>query len=262
MGNAVKFTPKGGQVSHRGQTPRWHLGSFCERLRSGYPSGESESIFEKFSQGSHAGAIHRQGTGLGLAIAKNIISSHGGNIWAESQLGRAANLYLFCPADNRFGLRSVSGVESAPGVARIVDPRASIARPRRLRRFARAPFKTLSLSRKDQPPADAAIYHIGVVYAHPQNPRQGPAARRSVHSKCGDALSGEPVGRTGEGLDRRPERNRRDQSRKLSEPNSRLKSLSRKLKIPGSPPTRPSKKSKSPAWNLRDPGRKSKRSSR
>lgn len=33
-------------------------------------------------------------------------------------------------------------------------------------------FQNVIAIAKDQPPADAANFHIGVVYAHPQNPRQ------------------------------------------------------------------------------------------
>ena len=33
-------------------------------------------------------------------------------------------------------------------------------------------FQNVIVIAKDQPPADAANYHIGVVYAHPQNPRR------------------------------------------------------------------------------------------
>lgn len=33
-------------------------------------------------------------------------------------------------------------------------------------------FQNVIVIAKDQPPADAAVYHIGIVYAHPQNPRR------------------------------------------------------------------------------------------
>ncbi|MGZ9143322.1 MAG: sensor histidine kinase, partial [Candidatus Binatia bacterium] len=97
MGNAVKFTPKGGQVSIAVKRRDGIVEVSVKDSGPGIPSESLESIFEKFSQGSHAGAIHRQGTGLGLAIAKNIISSHGGNIWAESQLGNGSKFVFVLP---------------------------------------------------------------------------------------------------------------------------------------------------------------------
>jgi two-component system sensor histidine kinase GlrK len=97
MGNAVKFTPKGGQVSVAAKTHDGILEVSVKDSGPGIPAESLGSIFEKFSQGSHAGANHRQGTGLGLAIAKNIITSHGGNIWAESQLGSGSKFVFVLP---------------------------------------------------------------------------------------------------------------------------------------------------------------------
>jgi two-component system, NtrC family, sensor histidine kinase GlrK len=97
MGNAVKFTPKGGQVSVAAKSHDGILEVSVKDSGPGIPAESLGSIFEKFSQGSHAGANHRQGTGLGLAIAKNIITSHGGNIWAESQLGSGSKFVFVLP---------------------------------------------------------------------------------------------------------------------------------------------------------------------
>ena len=97
MANAVKFTPKGGQVSVAAKTHDGILEVSVKDSGPGIPAESLGSIFEKFSQGSHAGANHRQGTGLGLAIAKNIITSHGGNLWAESQLGSGSKFVFVLP---------------------------------------------------------------------------------------------------------------------------------------------------------------------
>jgi len=97
MGNAVKFTPKGGQVSIAAKIHDGILEISVKDTGPGIPEESLGSIFEKFSQGSHGGANTRQGTGLGLAIAKNIITSHGGNIWAESQLGGGSKFVFVLP---------------------------------------------------------------------------------------------------------------------------------------------------------------------
>jgi two-component system sensor histidine kinase GlrK len=90
LGNAVKFTPKGGRVSVIATSVNGNLQVSVTDSGPGVPAESLTTIFEKFSQGSHKGAHTRNGTGLGLAIAKNIIKSHGGEIWAESQVGRGS----------------------------------------------------------------------------------------------------------------------------------------------------------------------------
>jgi signal transduction histidine kinase len=63
----------------------------------GIPAESLRAIFEKFHQGAHKGAKIRQGTGLGLAIASSIITSHGGKIWAESELGQGSRFVFVLP---------------------------------------------------------------------------------------------------------------------------------------------------------------------
>ncbi len=98
LGNAVKFTPKGGQVSVVAKPVNGKLEVSVKDSGPGIPAESLISIFEKFSQGSHKGSHTRQGTGLGLAIAKSIISSHGGRIWAESQLGQGSTFIFVLPS--------------------------------------------------------------------------------------------------------------------------------------------------------------------
>ncbi len=98
LGNAVKFTPKGGQVSVIAKPMNGKLEVSVKDSGPGIPAESLISIFEKFSQGNHKGAHTRQGTGLGLAIAKSIIASHGGKIWAESQIGQGSTFTFVLPS--------------------------------------------------------------------------------------------------------------------------------------------------------------------
>jgi signal transduction histidine kinase len=97
LGNAIKFTPKGGQISIAVKTLNGKLQVSVKDSGPGIPEDSLVSIFEKFNQGSRQTPNARQGTGLGLAIANSIITSHGGKIWAESVLGKGSTFIFALP---------------------------------------------------------------------------------------------------------------------------------------------------------------------
>ncbi len=97
LGNAIKFTPKGGSLRLSAKPAGGKLEIAVEDSGPGIPEESLISIFEKFNQGSKLDDHGRSGTGLGLAIAKNIISSHGGKIWAESHLGHGSTFVFVLP---------------------------------------------------------------------------------------------------------------------------------------------------------------------
>lgn len=66
----------------------------------GMSDKELENIFKKFYRGDKASKTEPNGSGLGLYIAKNIIESHGGQIWAQSSVGRGTTFYLTLPIAN------------------------------------------------------------------------------------------------------------------------------------------------------------------
>jgi signal transduction histidine kinase len=63
----------------------------------GIPAENLKTIFEKFQQGPLKNPEHKRGTGLGLAIVKQIITAHGGKVWAESEPGQGSSFIFVLP---------------------------------------------------------------------------------------------------------------------------------------------------------------------
>jgi len=98
IGNAFKFTPEKGQVRISARPADHGVEVSVADTGPGIPAGNLITIFEKFQQVTAAGSHPVKGTGLGLAIAKQIITLHGGKIWAESELGRGSTFIFVLPA--------------------------------------------------------------------------------------------------------------------------------------------------------------------
>jgi len=99
IGNAVKFTPKNGNITVNA--------GLCEHGRSvfvsvadngiGIAKEDIGKVFNKFQQAGERAATDISGTGLGLYIAKEIVELHGGKIWVESEKGAGATFTLTLP---------------------------------------------------------------------------------------------------------------------------------------------------------------------
>ena len=71
---------------------------FCvQDYGQGIPSDKLSSIFERFQQVDSSDSRKKGGTGLGLAICRKIVEQHGGQIWAESQIGVGSCFYFTVP---------------------------------------------------------------------------------------------------------------------------------------------------------------------
>ena len=97
LGNAAKFTPKAGKVRVVARSVDGGVEISVWDTGPGIAAEKIDAIFEKFQQGTSNGASSTNGTGLGLAIAKQIVSSHGGQIWAENQPERGSTFFFVLP---------------------------------------------------------------------------------------------------------------------------------------------------------------------
>jgi PAS domain S-box-containing protein len=94
LGNAIKFTPPGGQITIRAEEHGGEVRFAVADTGPGIPADELPHLFAPFWQALAAGS---EGAGLGLAISRGIVEAHGGRIWAESELGRGSVFYFTLP---------------------------------------------------------------------------------------------------------------------------------------------------------------------
>lgn len=96
IGNAVKYTPQGGQIRVVLSEEENQLLLHVADNGPGIPLKEQNRIFEKFYRASNAPS-GVAGTGLGLAIVKTIVDNHRGRIWVESKPGEGATFTVVLP---------------------------------------------------------------------------------------------------------------------------------------------------------------------
>jgi len=97
VGNAIKYTPDGGQVTVRltadGKTVRFEV----EDTGYGIPVKAQSKIFSEFYRAKAEGTLHIPGTGLGLSLVKGVIESHNGTVGFTSVEGKGSTFYFTLP---------------------------------------------------------------------------------------------------------------------------------------------------------------------
>ncbi|MHA3773728.1 PAS domain S-box protein [Verrucomicrobiota bacterium sgz303538] len=85
LSNAAKFTPPGGRIVMRlHNSPSRMLCVEISDTGMGMTQDELARVFTAFGQGDHAGKGRHGGLGLGLAISRELVTMHGGQIYAKS----------------------------------------------------------------------------------------------------------------------------------------------------------------------------------
>jgi signal transduction histidine kinase len=95
--NAVKYSPEGGLVVVRGEVGQDEVIVTVADQGVGIAPEHLNRLFEKYFRVKTGRRHHVAGTGLGLPIARTIVESHGGRIWAESQIGEGTALHFTLP---------------------------------------------------------------------------------------------------------------------------------------------------------------------
>lgn len=102
VGNALKFTPRGGSV--RVSLRPGRDGSARIEVTDtgvGIDASELPRIFDRFYRGSASNEARSTGSGLGLAIVKSIVDMHRGTVEVESRVGAGSTFVVVLPRDPR-----------------------------------------------------------------------------------------------------------------------------------------------------------------
>ena len=216
IGNALKFTPRGGAVSVHLEPRSDEVVVRISDTGPGIPADELPRIFDRFYRGTNTGEARASGSGLGLAIVRSIVDMHGGAIDVASQVGEGTEVRITLPrtrapsadeADVKVNETS-RGTHPArnPGARSVID-----ARPAR-HHAAKAPGRMTrdpNHQHSDDPTEPVEVQHYGpspardpyraARFGHPglvqPAARRCPAAARSTRAR--GAAGGGDRGRRG-----------------------------------------------------------------
>lgn len=112
VGNALKFTPRGGSVELVARAELADEGAVVIEVVDtgpGIPPDAQGRVFERFYQVDDSSSRSHEGTGIGLALVRELVELHGGTVTLQSTVG----------AGSRFTVR----LPLAPAEARITGER-------------------------------------------------------------------------------------------------------------------------------------------
>jgi signal transduction histidine kinase len=95
VGNAVKFTPRGGKVTVTAKILKGNFHVSVKDTGIGIAKNDTALIFKKYYRTELAAGF--KGSGLGLALSKEIVEAHGGTIEVESVVGKGSVFTVITP---------------------------------------------------------------------------------------------------------------------------------------------------------------------
>jgi signal transduction histidine kinase len=93
VGNALKFTDRGGAVQVRVDQDDVNVSVTVDDTGIGMKSEDLERVFDRFYRTTD----DRPGSGLGLGITRDLVRLHGGDVVAKSELGRGSTFSAIIP---------------------------------------------------------------------------------------------------------------------------------------------------------------------
>lgn len=97
IANAIKFSPSRAVIVVKLEEKSRSVLISVKDDGIGIPVEMKDKIFDMFTEAKRAGTAGEQPYGLGLAISKQIVESHGGKIWFESNKEQGTIFYVELP---------------------------------------------------------------------------------------------------------------------------------------------------------------------
>jgi NtrC-family two-component system sensor histidine kinase KinB len=96
LANAIRYSPPGETITIRAERQGKFVRLGVQDQGPGIAPEHHERIFQRFAQIPDK-AGYKGGSGLGLSIAREFITTQGGRLWVESELGAGSTFYFTLP---------------------------------------------------------------------------------------------------------------------------------------------------------------------
>jgi two-component system sensor histidine kinase BaeS len=113
VSNAVRYTPRGGEVTIVGRRHTGHVLLEVADTGPGISPEDLTRVFDRFWRADRSRSRQTGGSGLGLAIARHLVEAHGGSASATSVLGQGSTFRLLLPLDAP--AEGGTGIPAVPG---------------------------------------------------------------------------------------------------------------------------------------------------
>ena len=117
VGNAVKYTPRGGSVTVRTLEDGDHVVVEVVDTGIGIPFDELAHLTEPWFRARNATASGIGGDGLGLSLVRDAVQAHGGEVSVESVDGSGTTVRLVLPAVTAAPAADTASTAAEPGNA-------------------------------------------------------------------------------------------------------------------------------------------------
>jgi signal transduction histidine kinase len=97
IGNAIKYTPAGGQVTISMRADGTRVTVEVADTGIGVRPEEHERIFDRFYRAKDPRVSKITGTGLGLALSREVARIHGGDVTVQSEIDKGSTFTLTVP---------------------------------------------------------------------------------------------------------------------------------------------------------------------